>query len=278
MEMQIIITYCICDEIVKNLGLREDIQIKMSRAEVLTTAITASMFFGGNHERARVFLKEHNYIPDMLSKSQFNRRLHEIPSQIWEIIFVILSNVFKGTNITQEYAVDSFPVAVCKNIRISRCKIYKKDETYRGKSVSKHEYFYGIRVHMITTANGDPVEMLFAPGSYHDSKVFKELELDLPEGSILYGDSGYTDYFYEDLVNEASGVEFLVARKSNSKRPHKPWTDYLINRGRKMIETAFSGITSLFPRTIHAVTQKGFELKVFCFVLAYSFNRLLVTT
>lgn len=277
METQIIIIYCICDDIIKNLKMKEDIQVTMTNAEILTTAITAAEFFCGNHERARIFLKEYNYIPNMLSKSQFNRRLHAIPENVWQIISMILAKVFKQNNISKEYSVDSFPVSVCKNIRISNCKIYKKNEEYRGKCTSKREYFYGIRVHMIVTSSGGPVEFIIAPGSYHDSTIFKLFELDLPEGSTLYADAGFTDYEYEDLVND-SGINFLVTRKSNSKRPHKPSQEYLITHNRKIIETTFSKITALFPRVIHAVTKKGFELKVACFILAYSFNFLMVTT
>jgi len=272
MEMQVITVYCICDDLVKFFEIKEDVQIKMSTAEVLTTAITAAMFFAGNQERARTFLKEYNYIPNMLSKSQFNRRLHAIPTDFYSTIFSVLAEVFKSTNKSDEYVTDSFPVAVCKNIRIGRSKIYRKNEEYRGKCVSKHEYFYGLRVHLIATVNREPIEIKITPWSYHDITVFRQFDLDLPEGSTLYGDSGYTDYAYEDFINEASGINFLVARKSNSKRPHKPWVSALISYGRKTIETTFSAITSLFPKSIHAVTAKGFELKVFLFTLAHSFN------
>ncbi len=122
------------------------------------------------------------------------------------------------------------------------------------------------------------MEIVFSPGSYHDSTIFKNFDINLPKGSTLYGDSGFTDYDYEDLINETTGVKFLVARKSNSKRPHAPWVNYLLQHGRKKIETMFSMITGLFPKAIHAVTKCGFELKIFCFVLAHSFNCLKVTT
>jgi Transposase DDE domain len=272
MEMQVITVYCICDDLVKFFEIKDDIQVTMSTAEILTTAITAALFFGNNQEQARIFLKEYNYIPNMLSKSQFNRRLHAIPTDFYNTIFSVLANKFKSMNISGEYVVDSFPIEVCKNIRIGKSKIYKKDEKYRGKCVSKREYFYGVRMHMISTIYGEPVEIHIAPGSYHDSRIFKQFDLDLPEGSNLYADSGYTDYEYEDFVNESSGFNFLVMRKSNSKRPHKPWVSALISHFRKTIETTFSKITSLFPKSIHAVTAKGFELKVFLFALAHSFK------
>ena len=39
----------------------------------------------------------------------------------------------------------------------------------------------------------------------------------------------------------------------------------------KKIESTFSQITRIFPRRIHAVTSKGFEIKVFNFILSYTF-------
>jgi hypothetical protein len=41
---------------------------------------------------------------------------------------------------------------------------------------------------------------------------------------------------------------------------------------RKRIETVFSQITGIFPRNINAVTAKGFEIKIFNFILAYIFK------
>src|ERR671930_1765646 len=50
----------------------------MSDAEVMSTAIVAALYFGGNLERARGLLAQPTYIPRMLSKSRFNRRLHAL--------------------------------------------------------------------------------------------------------------------------------------------------------------------------------------------------------
>jgi len=50
----------------------------MSDAEVMTTAIVAALYYGGNIQRARKHLKAEGYIPKMLSKSRLNRRLHRI--------------------------------------------------------------------------------------------------------------------------------------------------------------------------------------------------------
>ena len=63
-------------------------------------------------------------------------------------------------------------------------------------------------------------------------------------------------------------------RKRNSKRPFPPWMRYLQAHYRKMVEVAGSLLERLLPKSIHAVTPQGFELKVVLFVLALSISRL----
>ena len=175
-------------------------------------------------------------------------------------------------NPERTYAVDSFPVVVCDNIRIQRCRLYPLEEhegAFRGYIASKRRYFYGLRVHLVVTAAGEPVEFSLAAGSEADVTVFKELELDLPEGSIICADKAYTDYDYEDLLKEV-GLHLKAQRKKNSKRLMPAWETFLSNRVRKYIETVFSGISAMFSRKIHAVTPRGFELKIVWFILAFA--------
>jgi len=96
----------------------------------------------------------------------------------------------------------------------------------------------------------------------------------LPEGSIIYGDKAYNYYEIEDLLEEIEGINLQpIKAKKNTKRPLKPWEEFVLKLHRKMIETTNSLITKLFPKKIHAVTAKGFEMKVFLFILAHSFQR-----
>ena len=88
---------------------------------------------------------------------------------------------------------------------------------------------------------------------------------------MFYGDKAYTDYEEEDFLAEAAGINLKPQRKANAKRQHSKTMNYLIDCNRKMVETAFSGIARLFPKHIHAVTTRGFELKVALFACASSF-------
>ncbi len=76
MDDRIIAIYCLCDDCLQALHHRADPQCAMSDAEVLTAAIVAAVFFRGNIESARTYLRDKHWIPQMLSKSRFNRRLH----------------------------------------------------------------------------------------------------------------------------------------------------------------------------------------------------------
>jgi DDE family transposase len=271
---QITAIYSLCDDVLKTLPHSEDPQCRMSDAEVMTTAIVAALYFGGNLERARGLLAQPTYIPRMLSKSRFNRRLHALEGLLI-YVFQVLGEVFKQLNASSVYLIDSFPIPACDNIRIPRSKRYRK-ECYRGYTASKRRYFYGVKLYLVVTAQGEPVEMVLAPGSTADVSALPAFNFDLPQGSTVYSDSAFTLYYLEEVMREAAGINFSPMRKKNSTRPMPAYIAYLQARGRKMVETAGSLVARLLPKSIHAVTSRGFELKVMLFVLAYAISGLAV--
>jgi len=272
MDTQIVAVYCLCDDMLEALHHYEDPQCQMSDAEVMTTAIVAALYFGGNIEKARAHLQEYGYIPKMLRKSRFNRRLHRIADQFLTL-FSLLGETWKELNANSIYVIDSFPVAACDNYRICRSRLYGGEE-WRGYQASKRRFFYDLKIHLLITEQGQPVEFFLSPGSYSDTNALKVFSFDLLAGSKLTGDKAYTDYVVEDTMNEAE-VHLTPLRKKNSTRPVPPWVHYLMSSYRKMIETTGSLIEQLLPKHIHAVTACGFELKVALFVLACSINYLL---
>jgi hypothetical protein len=272
MDDTIITSYYLCDEFLKAIGHHDDQQVRLSTAEVMSVALVAATFFGGNVEASRSFLDEYGYIQKAISKSRFNRRLHAIDSSLWQQLFDLLAEVFKQNNPDQSYVVDSLPVAVCDNIRIRRSKLYplqEHGEAFRGYIASKRRYFYGLRVHLVSTASGEPVEFILAAASEADISLFKELKLELPEGAIICADKGYTDYHYEDLLEDV-GLHLKAQRRKRSKREMPAWVEFLSKPIRQYIETVFSKLSAMLAGKIHAVTPRGFELKIVCFLLAFS--------
>ena len=220
MDDKIIATFCLCDDLLKAIHHPEDSQGQMNDAEVMTTALVAALFFRGNHESARAMLKQHGYIPQMLSKSRFSRRLHRI-QEIFVILFDLLGQTWKTLNKDSLYIIDSIPIAVCDNIRIRCSKIYS-DEKYRGYKASKKRYFYGLKIHLMVTSDGQPVECFLTHGGFGDVDALKYDAYELPDGSMIYADKAYNDYEIEDLLKEVDHLELLPMRKKNSKRALSP--------------------------------------------------------
>ena len=265
--------YCICDDFLKAIAWRDDDQARMSTAQVMTVALAAAALFHGNQEASRRFLSEHGYIPNMLSKSRFNRRLHRIPEEVWRLLMRVMAQASKLCDPDQVCLVDSCPVPVCDNIRICRCRLYpprRYENLFRSYSASKRRYYYGLKLHLIVSSTGQPMEALLSPASMADIEGLRQMDLDLPAGARIMADAAYTDYVFEDNLQEFDEVTLLAQRRYNSTRPHPAYQAYLCDVYRKRIETCFSTITEWFGRRLHAVTARGFELKAYLATVAYA--------
>ena len=272
-ESKIIALYSIVDDLLKGIEHKEPLNRKVFDSEVITTALVAGLYFGGHLDNARGFMKMTGLVPGMLDKSRFSRRLHALTELLCSLFFQ-LGQHLKEVAGASDYVIDSFPVAVCDNIRISRCKLLK-GEQWRGKQVSMRRYFYGVKVQVLVTSGGIPVEFCFVPGAENDVQALKKLPMSVAEESSIYADSAYTDYSIEDDMKQADFVQLMVQRKSNSKRKDQPWIRFLKEHMRKGIETTFSMLKALFGRKIHAVTFKGFLLKIMLFIVAFTLDKVI---
>jgi hypothetical protein len=73
------------------------------------------------------------------------------------------------------------------------------------------------------------------------------------------------------MMREA-GIELIPLRKKNSLRTLPAYMTCFQVCVRKIVETTGSLIKRLLPKSIHAVTTKGFEIKVALLVLACNIN------
>jgi len=263
--------YCFIDDFLKTSGHREDIRVEVSDAEVITIALTAMLHFGGNFEKSRLVLHELGLMKRHLSRSRFSRRVNRLTDLIYKL-FHQLGSVLKDLHWESRYLLDSFPVPVCDNIRIQRCRLVK-DELYRGAITSKRRYFYGVRVQILATSDGVPVEFCVLPGGCSDLQGLAELALDLPALAQLFVDAGYNFYEWEDYLLETKQFRLQVPRKSNSKRAGEPWLEIYKSLLRKYIETTIGEISKLFPKKIHATNLNGFLLKIALFLFAYQIDK-----
>lgn len=66
MDGQIIAVYCLQADMLRALGHRDDGQCHLTDAAVMTIALVAALFFGGNYALTCCFLHEQGYMRRML--------------------------------------------------------------------------------------------------------------------------------------------------------------------------------------------------------------------
>lgn len=273
MELKVITIYCICDDLIKSKNIQDHPQSRMTYAEILTTGIVAALFYRGNVQNARLYLLSARYISNMLSHSRINRRLLSIDPDLWQAILILCSHLLiKKKKSSGEFIVDSFPMPVCHPSRSWRCKLYQGKE-YLGYCAAKKLHYFGLKIHVIISLEGAIVEFLFTPASTGDISGLRLMNLDLPEGGILYGDRAYQSAQFEAILRDDAHICLVTQKRRNSKTPLKGPLAFLQKTYRRGIETAFSQITRLMGRFISAKSRKGFELRVFWFLLAYSIEK-----
>jgi hypothetical protein len=269
METYAITVYVISEEVLSILNAQDDPQSRMSNAEVITFAIVTAKFFSGNYKIARYLCQKIRLFPELLSNSRLNRRIHNISWNCWYAIFRFLSLIAKHSDDTCYFAVDSFPVPYCQKNRIDKRKSFLQPE-YLGFAASKKRYFCGIKVHMVVTNEGRPIEVHLRPGAESDITVLWTMELDIPPQALVYADGAYNCFDLEDILLD-EGIRLIAKRGSKAKnRVRSSEEEKQISSKRQIIETAFSSIINQFPRYIKSRTEHGFLIKVFCFILSYS--------
>jgi hypothetical protein len=273
-EYKEIFSYYVIDEYLKNCGHHVEtkcsasgIYPKLSDAEVIFVFFMSFSNYGGNYSKSMSSLFNAGFIKNKLSKGQFSTRIKVLKQYIFQIYY-LFSTIAKENN--KKFSLDTFPLSVCHNIRIRRCKLLKGKQ-YRGYNSSKKQYFYGFKVHLITAADGIVTEFEFSPGAIEDLAGYNLLNFDLPEGSELNMDKAYNFYSKEDLLREIALIKPNVIRKSNSKKEdNTPYQNYIKQVERRHIETNISQIELLFPKKIHVTNKAGFYLKILGFILAYN--------
>ena len=256
------------------MNIKDDPQCKMTSAEIMSFVIISAMHYQCNYEKTRFVLISQKYFHKMLSQSRLVRRIHQIPLDVWIAAFHICKELHPS-NRSKEYIVDSFPVPVCQMHKSFRCKLLR-GKKYHGYTASKKRYFFGIKVHMIVTLSGLPIEFIMTPGNETDIRAFKRLNFDLPSNSRIYADKAYNNYHFEDLLEEIEKIKLIPKRKKNARRSNIPTDNYLLSIHRNKVETAFSAIMNMMPRTIRAVSTKGFFMKIFFFIFGYTVKKIAV--
>jgi hypothetical protein len=129
--------------------------------------------------------------------------------------------------------VDSTPIRVCKNKRISRNKVFKGIAT-TGKSTMG--WFHGFKLHIIINDKGVLLSFAVTQANVDDREPLNN------EGFLknifgkLFGDKGYISEKLQQLLF-VDGIQLITSIRNNMKNSLMEMSDKILLRKRSIIET-----------------------------------------
>ena len=237
--MDLTALFCDIDDFVKSFLLKSQFVLlgrnkssrgvsqRMSLAELMTIII---LYHSSNFKNFKSFYfylleQRRKDFPQLLSYSRF---IDWMPHCLLPLCSYLKSKKGKITGIS---FIDSTPLAVCKNIRIPRNKVFK-GIAERGKS--SMGWFYGFKLHIVVNDKGELLSFKITRGNVNDRNPVK----DLCKGLVgkMFGDKGYLGRkLFEELYED--GLQLITNIKSNMKNKFMPAMDKILLRKRFLIET-----------------------------------------
>ncbi len=89
---------------------------------------------------------------------------------------------------------------------------------------------------------------------------------------MLYADRAYNSLAFEAELRNLN-LMLIPQRKRASKNQHSGYLRFLQASGRKVVETVFSQISRIMPRSFSERTASGFHLRIVLLLLAYTVHR-----
>ncbi len=166
MDTNIVLVYCLCDDLLKWQHHRDDPQCVLSDAEIMTIAMVAAMYFGGNQAMSgraavRTGLSQENNQPQSPLPSS------EASAPQFMTLFHLLGDVAKERNPTT-----STSLTVCRLQSVTTTASAAASSiaggAYRGYQASKKRYFYGLKIHLVVTKEGCRSSSC-SPGAFNDA-------------------------------------------------------------------------------------------------------------
>jgi hypothetical protein len=161
-------------------------------------------------------------------------RFLTITSSVWPLlVFFLVSRMGARTGI---YSIDSTPLAVCHNRRVSRHKVFA-GLAERGKT--SVGWFFGFKLHLVFNHQREIVALQLTPGNVSDTGPVPQLTKDLI--GKLFGDKGYIG---KELARELlrRGLSLMTRVRRNMKSLPISFLDKVLLNRRNIAETIIGHI------------------------------------
>jgi Transposase DDE domain len=234
----------------------------------LSEIMTIIVYFHSSHYRdfkhyytEYVATQLRPYFPALVSYSRF---VELMPRAVVPLCGYLHTRKGRCTGIT---FVDSTPLAVCHNRRISRHKVFAGYAT-RGKT--SMGWFFGFKLHLMINDEGELLAFRVTSGEVDDKAPVRRLARGV--WGQLFGDRGYISKALREAL-WSQGLELLTLVRRNMKpRLIRLW-DRLLLRKRALIETVndqLKNISQIEHSRHRSLT--GFMVNLVGGLIAYTFQ------
>ena len=250
----------VVDEKVKNRKNKE--KSKMTDSEIISIYLLIECKGKSINSGYSSLKADFPSLVNYVERSRFNRLINSLMT----VIRAIRQELNKNNN-SKYKIVDSFPLI---NNKFGRAYFGKRlrDISSYGYCASKKEKYYGMKVHVITDLQGEPIDYVLTKANIDDRDVVFELS-NLVDIDILFGDKGYIGNINEELKKEKN-INLYTLKRGNSRNPLPREFRNMISKLRRRIETTFYQLNECFNiERIRANSKIGLqtalEIKFLCF-------------
>src|SRR5690606_10152068 len=236
---------------------------KMSDCEILALTLAAESI-GIDSENYLFGKLKSDYaadFPQLIHRCNFNRRRKSLGRYLQQLNQHLSNQLNEGEN---TFIVDSIPVPVCKIIREKSSKICRDSfETSpdKGYSAVNKAWYFGYKLHLVTSAKGVFYSMDLSKASVHDVHYLNDIKHSGLNNCTLIGDKGYLSKTYQTDLFSTAKIKLKTPIRSNQhdKKAAAP----IFTRVRKRIETLFSQLCDQFMlKRNYAKSAAGLSIRV----------------
>lgn len=161
--------------------------------------------------------------------------------------------------------IDSTPLAVCHNRRITRHRVFQ-GVAQRGKN--SVDWFFGFKLHLVVNDRGQLLACRLTAGNVDDRTPVPQLSQRL--WGKLFGDKGYLSQPLTDQLLQR-GVHLITHLKSKMKNRLILLSDKLLLRKRSILETIIDQLKNIsqIEHTRHR-SLANLMVNLVCGLIAYS--------
>jgi hypothetical protein len=195
------------------------------------------------------------FVPSLAGSEPFNRRARNLCWLLNRLRHALVKQM--GALQEEVRLIDGTPVQVRHWRRFGKTHLCLP-EAALGHCAAKKETFYGYRLVVLTTVEGIITDWELIPGNADEREAAWDILYEYHD-LLSLGDKGFLDAPTQQVLDEDRGVVLLTPKRKNQKQQNPPHWDAVLNRTRRLIETAFSqskegfGIEKPYARSLWGV-------------------------